>query len=368
MDLMQRAAVDRARAALELAGADRKIAGMDLKDAQKYSLARAITSLAAGQRSGFEFEVSKDLEARDGAASTANSLRVPLGPLLLGELQRDANVATPGAGGYLVATDNVGFIDLLRNRTVALRMGAQTLPGLVGNVTLPKATAAATAYWLANETTQITESQPTLGQITLSPKTVGAYTEISRRLILQSSPAAEDVVRNDLLRVIAVAVDAAVLNGSGASGQPTGLLGTAGIGSVTGTSLDYAKVLEFQTDVAAANIAGDPATTGYVATTTVAALMQQRVRFANTASPLWEGSTLDGTVVGFRAMSSNQCPASHLIFGDWSQIIVGEWGSLELVVNPYADFPAGIIGVRAMHSIDVGVRHPAAFSVATSVT
>jgi len=71
---------------------------------------------------------------------------------------------------------------------------------------------------------------------------------------------------------------------------------------------------------------------------------------------------------GLPAMSSNQMPTADMLFGDWNEVVVGEWGVLEVEVNPYANFQAGIIGVRAIYSMDVGVRRPFAFSLATSIT
>ena len=151
--------------------------------------------------------------------------------------KRDMSTAANG-GGYLVETvnDAASFIELLRNRTVVGELGATILSGLKGNITIPKQTAAGTAYWLSNETTSATESNQTIGQLAMSPKTVGAYTEYSRQLMLQSAPAIDMLIMNDLARVLAIAVDLAALEGNG-SGAPVGIANTSGIGSVTGTSL-----------------------------------------------------------------------------------------------------------------------------------
>jgi HK97 family phage major capsid protein len=73
-------------------------------------------------------------------------------------------------------------------------------------------------------------------------------------------------------------------------------------------------------------------------------------------------------VNGYRAEVSTQMPAASMLFGDWSQIVVGEWGALELAMNPYANFPAGIVGFRAFVTVDVGVRQAAAFSYASGIT
>ena len=346
--------------------------GLTKAEVGKYSLNKAIRAVLdkSWTNAGLELEAHRAIAQRLGRTNLNEfTFFVPLEVQrreMATQAQRDMTVGTANAGGYLVETQNQGFIDLLRARSVVMNMGARRLSGLVGNLTIPKQTAAGTGYWLSTEASQITESQPTLGQLALSPKTVGGYTEISRQLTLQSSPDAEQLVMSDLAQVIALAVDTAALNGSGSSGQPTGILGTSGIGSVTGTSIAVAGVIEFQSDVAGANALN--AACGYATTPAVAGLLMQRQRFSSTDTPLWEGNMLEGKVFGFRSMSSNQMPSATMIFGDWSQVVIGEWGVLELEVNPYADFKAGIVGVRAMYSIDVGVRIPAAFSAATSIT
>ena len=280
-------------------------------------------------------------------------------------LKRDMTVGTDSAGGYLRATDNINFIEMLRNRMVAFQMGATRLSGLVGNVTIPKQTAGATAYWLSTEATAITEGNQTFGQLALTPKTVGAYTEVSRLLQLQSSPDIDMLVMNDLAQQVAIAADKAVLNGTGGE-QPTGIIGTAGIGGFTGTTLALAALLDAQADVAGNNALSK--TCGYVTTPTVAALLMARQRFTSTDSPLWEGNLNDGKVLGFKAMSSANIPTGDMIFGDFAQVVVGEWGVLELAINPAANFPAAITGIRATYTMDVGVRYAGAFSVATSIT
>lgn len=340
--------------------------GLTGKETQRYSVLRAVRALVDRDwsQAGFEREVHQAICKRAGVAEAANGgFYVPY------EVQkRDMTAGTASAGGYLVATDNLAasFIDLLRNRAVVAQLGATILPGLVGNVTIPKQTAGGTAYWLTNEATAITESNQTLGQLALTPKNVGAYTEVSRQLMMQSSPAADALIMADLAKVLALAIDLAALEGSGASGQPTGISNTGGIGSVTGTSLAYAGVLEFQTDVAGSNALA--ANCAYVTTPAVAALLSARQRFTSTDTPLWEGNILDGRMTGFRAMSTLQLTAASMIFGDFSQIVIGEWGMLELALNPYANFTAAISGIRAIQTVDVGIRYAGAFSRSTSIT
>lgn len=174
------------------------------------------------------------------------------------------------------------------------------------------------------------------------------------------------MVARDLAATVALAIDKAALEGDGTGGAPTGIANTSGIGSVSGTSLGWAGLMEFQTDVAGSN-ALTP-NFGFATTPAVAALLMQRHKVANTFSPLWEGSVLDGRVGGYRAMTSHQLTVASLIAGDFSQLLIGEWGGLEIAVNPFAGFSSAILGIRAIQTVDVGIRQAGAFSRATSIT
>jgi HK97 family phage major capsid protein/HK97 family phage prohead protease len=360
--------------------------GLTANEAQRFSLSRAIVAAASKDndwsKAGFELECSRAVAQKLGKVAENHKFYVPFEALERQALlpqermmelamqaamgRRDLTVAVAGQGGFLVGTENIGFIEMLRNRSVAFRMGVRRLSGLQGNVTIPRQSAAATAAWLANETTDATESQQTFVQMALSPKNVAAYVEISRQLLLQSSPGAEGIVTDDLAQVVALAADLALLEGSGAAGQPTGLANTAGIGNVAAGAATYAKVLEFQEDVATSNVM--PLRGGYVTHPSTASILMQKQRFTSTDTPLWMGNIWDGQVSGFPGMSSNQLAAGVVDFGDWQEGVIGEWGVLEVEVNPYANFKAGIIGVRAIYSMDVGFRRPFAFSRATGIT
>lgn len=337
------------------------------KEVQRFSVMKAIRGLTDPTFKGAEFEreCHNEILKRTGLNEAVHG-----GFYMPTDIQkRDLTVGTPSAGGNLVGTDlqPQSFIDLLRARSRAAQLGMTMLPGLVGNVTIPKLTGAATGYWLTNEATGITESQQTLGQLALAPKTLGAYTEISRQLMLQSTPAAEALIMGDFAKIMALAIDLAVFEGSGSSGQPTGISQTASIGSVSGTSLPLAACIEFQTDLATGNALADNC--AYITTPAVAGLLKGRARIASTDSvTLWSGSVLDGSIEGFKATTSTQLTAASMIFGDFSQVVLAEWGMLEIALNPYASFAAAISGIRAIQSVDVGVRQAAAFSRATSIT
>jgi HK97 family phage major capsid protein/HK97 family phage prohead protease len=366
--------------------------GLSARETRQFSIVKAVLAASSGdwKDAGFEAEASREIARKIGALPNSKKFYVPyevqqrsIDPRAIASYQRALNlgitgasplqtradtVATANTGGYLVETANVGFIELLRNRSVAYRMGATQLSGLVGNVNVPRQTAAATAVWMASETSTITEAEQTFGQMALSPHTVGAYTEISRELLLQSSPGIEGIVNADLSAVAAIAVDLGVLIGSGSSGQPTGIKNVSGVGTAASgdmATIAYLGQLDYQVALANANVM--PARGGYVTTPTVAKLLMTRTRFANTNTPLWDGNLWDangaGGAAGFPGMSTNQMPASAMYFGDWATVIVAEWGVLSIETNPFANFQQGIIGIRAMMTIDVGLRYPAAFCI-----
>jgi HK97 family phage major capsid protein/HK97 family phage prohead protease len=347
--------------------------GMSQSDLQRYSLTRAIRACVEKswpKVAPFEAEVSKAVAARLGrSAAGEHTFFVPLDVQWAAAQQRDLAAGTSSAGGYLVGTNVQSFIELLRNRSVVMSMGATTMPGLQGSVAIPKQITAATGYWFANEAGTATESNITFGQLTLTPKTVGGYVEISRQLLLQSTPNAETIVNADLARVIGLAVDSAALTGPGTAGQPTGISSTSGVGTAnpsTGSAITYADMIRFQTTVAASN-AMMPGF-GYVTTPTIAGILMGKSRFTNSDTPIWGGNILDGTLVGARAMTSLQVSSATMFGGDFSQLVIGEWGVLEIESNPYAQFQAGIVGVRALYTCDVGVRYGAAFAIGVGMT
>lgn len=348
--------------------------GLTSREVEQYSLFRMMSAVLSGDysKAGFERRCHEAVAANvmkslGRSAQAENNIFVPAEVLKARRqvARRDLTVGTPANGGFLVETANMSFIELLRNRSVLMNMGATRMSGLVGNVAIPRQTGAATANWMSAESgTGAAYTDQTFGQLTLNPKTVVAATKISRQLQLQSDPSAESLVMADLAAQVALAVDSAGLQGTGLSGQPTGIINTGSIGGFTGASITYALLLNSQTDLALANTLSESC--GYVSHPSATEILMTRSRFSNTDTPLWEGNMLDGRCLGFRAMSSNQMPTSRVLFGDFAQCIIGEWGVLELAVNPVENFLAGIIALRAMYSVDIGVRYAGAFSYASN--
>jgi HK97 family phage major capsid protein/HK97 family phage prohead protease len=349
--------------------------GLTPAEAKRFSMTRAINAIIYKDwtKAGFEADVSKATAQRAGKYMNEHTFMVPAEVQNL--MSRVMITGTAAQGGYVVGTDLVSFIDVLRNRSVAFQAGVTTMAGLVGQVAIPKKTTAGSFAWLA-ETGTATASEMVLSQVTLAPKKLAGYQEYSKQLMIQSTPDVETLVLGDLAAGLAVAVDLAILVGTGAN-QPTGIRFTAGLGTAnptSGTAITYADMIKFQTTIAAAN-AMFPGFT-YITTPTVAGILMGKTRFVTSGTapqptgdtPVWLGGILDGVVVGQRAMATQQLPAGVILAGDYSQAIFGQWSGMEIEVNPYANFQADIVGVKATIYADVAVRYPGAFAVGTGVT
>ena len=353
--------------------------GLTDKEAQKFSLFRAIRAMRWGgqepkfmQDAAYEIECSRTVAKRLGRDLIGNRLLVP-GEVLTRPIGVDAAkramATTPGSkGGYMVGVDVMGFIDILRNRSCAMRMGARVLSGLVGNVAFPRQTGKVSVTWQAGEGTSVTAADQALGQLSMTPKTCIAITDVSEQLLAQASPSAESFIMADLAADVAIdGVDAAVLNGTGGA-QPIGIKNTSGITSgQDASSATYAKILAFVSTAGASNaIRGNP---GWVTTTAGAARLMQVQRFSSTDTPLWEGNMLDGSLVGFNAMSTEQAASGNIFFGSWDEVVIGEWGVLELSTdNGGTRFNQAQVGIRAMWMVDVMLRYPQAFVVGTNLS
>ncbi len=370
-----RALADRLRGVANILDHSPGVVGLSGREVRDYSLFRAIRGMRYGgqvmQEAAFEMECSNAIAKRLGRMEGGDRIFVP-GEILqrpLGDAATRAMATTPGSkGGYLVNVENMGFVDILRNRSVALRMGATQLQGLSGNVVFPRQTGKQTVTWQAGEGTSVTAADQALGQLSMTPKTCIAITDVSEQLLRQSSVSAEQFVMADLAADVAIdGVDAAVINGTGGA-QPLGIKNTTGVTTVQdASSATYAKMLAFVTAAGQANAIG--ARPGWVANTAAAILLQQRQRFTATDSPVWEGNTLDGQVVKFPAMSSEQIAASTVIFGSWDEIVIGDWGVLELSTDRGGTrFNQAQVGIRALWMVDVMIRHPQAFIVSTNLS
>ena len=351
----------------------------DQRAVQSFSLLKAIRASVDNdwRDAGLEREIIGETQHRSGLK--ARGMLVPSAMFATRSALTAGAVSGLGDGSQMVATDHLAdrFVDILRNETVVGGLGATFLADLDGDVSIPKMTAGATASWVA-EGSAASESTPTFTNITMSPKTVSARVSYTRQMLRQASPDIENLLRRDLVRQIAVAVDTAALNGSGSSNQPTGVLNVSGIGSVAlgtnGAAPTYAMLPSLEKEIAI-----DNALRGSLAFCTDPKVISKLRTTAKQSSGV-EGNFVmndDGRLAGYRVGVTNSMPSnltkgsgsalSALIFGNWSDLLIGEWGAIGLLVDPYTNADSGQVRVVAFSFVDIAVRHAQSFAAVSDI-
>ena len=390
-DLINRgASVDEARAAImdtlsaqrQAPAADSKRdfdIGMSEAERRRYSLVRALNAHMTGnwREAGLEREVSVELARRMGRDSNGFFMPTDL------PMMREAGyyVGTPTQGGNLVKTDLLmgSFIDILRNKAAVMQLGATFLPGLVGKVEIPRQSGVSATQWI-QETGTVTGSNATFDKVALDMKTIAAKSFVSRNMLRQVTMSVENFVRNELATSIALAIDLAALSGSGSGSEPKGLASQTGIltveGGTNGAAITFDHLIDMETKVADAN--ADGTSMAYLANAvTIGAL--KKIKDANN-NYIWKPivgasrNAIPGEVNGYPVARSNQARknltkgtssgvCSEIFFGNWADLLIGEWGVLEILPNPYsaAAYDNGGLEIRALQSVDIAVRHPESF-------
>jgi HK97 family phage major capsid protein/HK97 family phage prohead protease len=335
------------------------------REQKEFSMLRLLDAIAhpndrtAQKRAGFELEVSAEAQRGFGSDFAARGEFIPTSLL-----NRDLSAGTATDGKELVATNLLAgrYIDVLRNASSVMRAGATMLPGLVGDVAIPRQTSGAASTWITAEDGDATESEAQFDQVTMSPKDLACYTEVTRRLLQQSTPGIEGIVRNDLAIAQGLGIDAAALYGTASNGQPRGIVNQASINTLdlAAANPTYAELVNMVAQVMVSNaMTGSPMW-----------LIEANGWEALTTTPR-QASGVEGNfilsnerIVAHPYIMSNQVADEDYFFGDFSQVLVGEWGGLEINVDPYTHSLKGKVRYVTFKTVDVAVRHPQCFCYA----
>ena len=366
--------------------AERRMGGTPVASADRafdrqlhdFSIVRAIAAAAGlDVDAGREREVSQEIARRagrkfEGVAVPIQALRRPLE-------RRDAITTvspTVGPGGNLIATllDGSQYVDLLRAALVIRQLGARVLSGLTSNVDIPRITQSASVGWVA-ENTPLPVSNEAFDKISLRPKHAGAIVELSRNMLQQSTPDIEQLVRADLAAVLARALDSAAIFGTGLNHDPVGILHTPGVAvlplGANGAPITYDAIADLMGQVMGANAMGDDM--GFLGNTKVRQHVAKMLNLQG--QPLGFDTIFEGqpqawsNLVPSNGTKGTGTGLSSLIYGNWSDLILGFWSELDVLVNPYdgAAYSKGNVLVWAMMTCDIAVRHPESFAAITDI-
>lgn len=347
---------------------------LDLEDTdlRKYSLIAALRGAVTGnwKDAGLERKVSQAIAERAGKDPNGIYLSYEAMGFGLREqmkrqyMARQQDVVSSGKGPELIATELHSdlFIEVLRSRATVGGLGARFVTGLIGDVDIPKQIGSATFYWVVDDVAA-TDSDLTFTTVQLRPKTIATAVPITRRLMIQSTPDIEALVRDDIMLGLSLGIDNALFKGSGVGEEPTGIINQAGIGSVDISAgaggVTWAKIVELETDIGEANVNAD--TIAYVMRPSMRGLLKTTEKAANTAQFIWGDN---GLVNGYRAAVTTEMPTGDILAGDFSKAMVGMWGALDVVPDKATKVATGGLVMRMFQDADVAVRHAQAFSYA----
>lgn len=350
------------------------------KEKREYSIRQAILDVAENRKiGGLVGEIHEELMRR------ASSIGVPVGkgiliptsidvdPTAAAQVRATLQVGTNSLGGNLRFTEPGSFIEILRSRMLCVQFGARVISGLVGNVAFPRQITSATAYW-ESELGTTTQTNPTFDQVTVSPKRITGSIPYGLQLIRQGILDVEMLIRDDIAGIHGRKWDQGALNGVGSNNEPTGILNVSGIGSVTlganGGAPTYDSLVDLESEVAIDN--ADMGALGYMSTPGIRGKLKKTQQFSGTNGvPIWTGGR-DGELNGYRAGVTTQVPSTltkgtnsdchAILFGNWAELLLAEWGVIELIVDPYTGARYATVNITSHQFVDVAVRHAESFA------
>ncbi len=348
------------------------------QEQKEYSIVRGLRAVVSGNwdNAGLEREVNVEISKRLGRDSegifvpTSLNVRAPL------------TAGTAADGGYTVQTTVMSIIELLRNRMMVRKLGAKVLTNLTGKLSFPKQLTSPSLNWTTEAPGSDTgdfDATNMWGQVSLEPKMAIATVPYSKQMLAESSTDIEQFVRDDLAKVNALGVDQVAINGASGSNQPVGILNTSGIGAVAigtnGGAPTYAHMISLETEVAIDN--ADIGALAYLTNAKVRGKLKQTDVGTDTGRFVWgDGEKAEpgfGMINGYRAAASGQVPSnltkgtssgvcSAVIFGNWEDLLIGEWGVMELLADPYALKKQGLVEITSTILVDLAIRHPQSFA------
>ncbi|MCA0235462.1 MAG: phage major capsid protein [Bacteroidetes bacterium] len=357
---------------------------------KNYSLIKAIQAVVANRApEGLEGEMMQEAanEARSagGDITFTGNLHIP--SFLISQAQndwdgverRDITANTGATGGYTIETALGKLIEFLYPRLSVLDMGATYFGNQTQHLSFPRNSSAAAASWASTENATASETTPGFELLSLTPKRLTAFTDVSKQNIVQSNLPMENFIRRQLNMAVMQALDIAAINGAGASGVPQGVMNVSGIGDIDlgtdGGLLDWARIVEFETKCALEN--ADMGALGYITTPGVAGYLKTEKRDVAGNGFIWEGPNRNATVNGYRALASNNVPKNlskgsgtnlhAMIFGNWADLIISQWGGIDLLVNPYTKGKDALVELIIHSWYDLGVAHNKSFTVCNEI-
>ena len=313
---------------------------------KKFSLLRTIRSIANNQKMD-ELDAAVvnagQAEFRKAGVEFGGQIQLP------NMLENRAAITVSSEGEDVVATDIYDIMTPLRARNVLVNAGASFMSGLVSNVQVP-IMSASNVTW-EGEVSEAKDGAGAFTHVTLSPKRLTAYIDISKQFLVQDSIGAEAKIREDLINAINSKLEATILgDGEGSATQPAGMFN----GVTPKTITNFADVADVESDIEQANVLGQ---IKYVVSPKAKSALRSMIKGTNSTGMVYDGESVDGTP----ALVSSNVAAKKYVVGDWSNLAIGQWGAIDLTVDPYTKAADGQVRLVINAFFDAKVLRSEAF-------
>jgi HK97 family phage major capsid protein len=337
--------------------------GMSDAEVGRFSFIRAANALlnpsdrGAQEAAAFEFEASAAAQTSMGRSSAG--IMVPV-DVLTRALNTSTSGTNPGdTGGNLIATNlaSQSFIQMLRNRATLLQLGTP-MGGLVGNLDIPGQTGGGNVF-IVGEDEDVGEGAYDTGLVSLSPTTIGVFGRVTRKMMQQTSMDVEAQFRSSLASDLALGIDTYGYYGDGVDNNPLGIMNVSGINAVpfAGVQPTYAELIEMESEVAVDNALVDAVR--YMGNAKFRGHCKSTQKFAGSnGQPIWEAGN---TVNGSQAEITNQFANGDVLFGNLADVLIGMWGALDILVDPYTQSLSGTRRIVMHQDFDIGCRRKDSF-------
>lgn len=336
----------------EIADLDNEIKNIENRNTKtnkvmaKFSLLKAINDVANNRQLDERAQevVSNGIaEMRKAGQSFTGQIVLPM------EMRSDIQATVATAGKENVAEDKLGILEPLRANLVLVNAGASYMTGLIGDVSIPVYSGSNVGW--AGEVSTASDGAGTFSEVTLSPKRLTAYIDVSKQFLIQDSNSAEEMLKRDIVAAISNKLEATILGSeAGSNTQPAGLFNGVVADS---TAVTYKDVVAMEKNLEDANVRGD---IRFIVSPSAKADLKTTEK-GNTDNFLMEGNELNG----YPVMCTSAVTGKGVIMANWSDLVIGQWGGIDLVVDPYTQAANGKVRLVINAYFDAKPRRAEAF-------
>ena len=335
-----------------------KSSNINIRMSKKFSLIKAINDVA-NNRNLDDAALSVVKEGRSAMAKSGLAVNgqivLPVTENRAGELDTDGNpngiyAQTATAGMENIATEKLDILEPLRANMVLSKAGATYLTGLVGNVSIP-AYSGSNVSW-AGEIEAAKKGNGKWSEVKLQPHRITAYVDVSREFLVQDSNDAEAMLRRDIINAIGDKVEATILgDGAGNADMPEGLFN--GVTAMT-TAAKFGDIVDAEAELDEANVNG---AFTYILSPKAKAAFRVLSKDNGSGRMVLE----NGEIEGSKALVSSNVVSKGFVVGDFSDYVVAQWGSIDLVVDNYTKATEGQVRLVVNAYFDCKPRRSTSF-------